>query len=257
MKPLLEIQSIRLSYDDGITNVLNNSSAILEKGKLTALIGKNGAGKSSLLNAILGQMSLNAGNILFKGKNILEYSITDKSKLISTVRTKLTDLGYMTVKEFVSLGRYPYTSWSGKLVVQDLEIIDQVMEDMGISTFTSRYLFELSDGERQKTIIARALVQDTDLILMDEPIAFVDPVGSLEILTLLKKQCHDKGKTILYSSHDLGSTFVCADNLWLIDKNGELKSGTATELLENGEVESAFGQSGYHLSRDQVGFRPV
>jgi len=255
MSAILEIKSLAINYDQVI--VLENASAKLDTGKLTALIGRNGAGKSSLINAILGNLKPTKGSVVLNDKEINEFSLTEKSKLISMVRTDLPDLGYMTVKEFVALGRYPYTNWSGKLQRSDLTVIDEVLNDMQISSFADRYLFELSDGERQKTIIARSLVQDTALIFMDEPIAFVDPVASLEILSLLKKQCQEKGKTILFSSHDLGSTFSYADNIWLIDRDKTLHSDTAKNILESGKVETAFGKDGFALGKEQVGFKPV
>ncbi|MFT4660957.1 MAG: iron complex transport system ATP-binding protein [Patiriisocius sp.] len=257
MSSFLDISNLDLSYNQGESYVLKSVNASLKKGQLTALIGKNGSGKSTLINAIANQTSIAAGSIRIGGKEAAQIDIQEKSKALSIVRTFLPDLGYMTVEEFVALGRYPYTNWSGKLDDKNISKVEGVLKDMQISHMKSKYLFELSDGERQKTIIARSLAQDTSLILMDEPTAFIDPVASLEILDLLKSQCVENHKAILFSSHDIGSTFIYADQIWLIDENNHLHRGKPMELINNGQVEKAFGKEGYQLVQSIIGFQPI
>ncbi len=255
MKALLEIQNITLGY--GLNEpILLDASAPLKEGRLTALLGVNGIGKSTLIRAMVGMMACRSGKILMDEKELFQLSLADRSQKISLVKTSLPDLGYMTAQDFIGMGRHPYTNWIGRLMKKDQQIIDSVIESMGIENLALRYLFELSDGERQKVIVARALVQDTPVIVMDEPIAFIDPVASLELLDILKKQCADNGKTILFSSHDIGATFMYADDVWLIDNDRTIISGTPNALIENGSVEAVFGKKGFELGQNTVGFKP-
>jgi len=215
----------------------------LYSGELTCLLGENGTGKSTLLRTITGLQSPIAGEIYLKGKNLNKYSEEELSRLMGLVLTDKTTAGGFTVSELVGLGRYPYTGFFGKLSKKDLAIIEDAMNDVGIGHKANSYVAQLSDGERQKVMIAKALAQECPLIVLDEPTAFLDVVNRIEIMNLLHHLAVDQNKTILLSTHDIELALLLADRLWLLAKDKGLATGVTEDILFSSLINEYIGSS--------------
>ena len=186
-------------------------------GALTALIGRNGSGKSTLLKAICGLNNNYHGEILIEEVNIRNLSPIQLSHKISFVHTQRPRISNMKCKDIVALGRTPYTGWSGKLNNKDKKIVMESLNMVGMSEYADRRLDSLSDGECQKIMIARAIAQDTEIILLDEPTSFLDLPTRYDLINLLKKLTIEKKKTIIYSTHELEIALKKSDFIALFD----------------------------------------
>ena len=220
--------------------VLSGLNLTLEQGRLVALLGQNGAGKSTLLRALTCDERPLEGTIEVNGKNLLEMSQKDRSRLIGLVSTERIQAGALTVTELVGLGRQPHTGFLGRLDDEDREIVRQSMADAGIIDKANEYMASLSDGERQKAMIARALAQQTPIIILDEPTAFLDVASRIETMRLLQTLAHDRGKAVLLSSHDISQSLMLADELWLITTDRQVLTGTTQELVADGAMNRLF-----------------
>lgn len=214
-QPVLATEDLSVGYDGHA--VLADINVAIARGSLTVLIGANGSGKSTLLRTLSGVQKPISGSIYIDNLDISDLSRGARARKLSMVFTDRTGGGGLTVAETVGIGRHPYTGMLGHLSNGDKEIIEAAIADVGMSTFIHRRLGSLSDGERQKVMIARALAQTTPLILLDEPTAFLDVAGRIEITALLRRLA-DNGHTIVLSTHDLGSAIEAADNMWIVDK---------------------------------------
>ena len=195
-------RDLAVGYRNGKNTVtlLKELNLTLEKGKLVALLGQNGAGKSTLLRALTCDERPLAGRIEVNGKSLAEMSQKDRSRLIGLVSTERIQAGALTVTELVGLGRQPHTGFLGRLDEEDRDIVRQAMTDSGIIGKADEYVASLSDGERQKAMIARALAQQTPIIILDEPTAFLDVASRIETMRLLQTLAHERGKAVLLSS---------------------------------------------------------
>ncbi len=216
----------------------------LNAGEVTCLLGLNGAGKSTLLRTLGGFQPPLKGEIKMLGKSFKNYTPSDFSLTVGVVLTEKTNAGGITVYELVSLGRHPYTGFFGQLKQKDKDIIMLSMEMAGISHKANQFVGELSDGERQKAMIAKALAQECPVILLDEPTAFLDVTSRIETMLLLRKLAKEQQKTILLSTHDMESAIQMGDQLWLLGKQKKLASGTPEDLILNGDFETFFGKEG-------------
>lgn len=210
-------------------------------GTLTCLIGRNGTGKSTLLRTIARLQAPLDGHVLICGHDANSYSTSEMARLLGIVLTSRPDVSNLTVRELVALGRAPYTGFWGKLADEDRRIVDESMRRAGISGMEQRRVCSLSDGECQKAMVAKALAQQTPIILLDEPTAFLDYPGKIDLLLLLRQLAHDEGKTILLSTHDIDTALQIADRLWLLDSNG-ISAGTTGELAAKGRIERYVGR---------------
>ncbi len=244
---------LAVGYRNGKQQVtlLNNLNLSLESGKLVALLGQNGAGKSTLLRALTCDERPLAGTIEVNGKNLLDMSQKDRSRLIGLVSTERVQAGALTVTELVGLGRQPHTGFLGRLDDEDRAIVRQSMEDAGIIGKANEYMPSLSDGERQKAMIARALAQQTPIIILDEPTAFLDVASRIETMRLLQTLAHDRGKAVLLSSHDISQSLMLADELWLITTDRQVLTGTTRELVAAGAMNRLFENRDIHFN-DQI-----
>ena len=250
--PVLVLQNLTVGYKKRRgpeTAVLTGVSLQLYPGELVCLIGPNGAGKSTLLRSTAGLQQVLKGSVLCNNEDIFRLDEKDRARRISVVLTERVDAGMITVFSLVSLGRYPYTSFSGKLGKQDVAAVYKALEDVGGSDLIHRPVNTLSDGERQKIMIARALAQDTDIIILDEPTAFLDLPRRVEILGLLKRLARDTAKAILLSTHDLHLALRNADRLWLIGEDTAIHSGAPEDLIINQQLEKAFTGKGISFDR--------
>ena len=178
------------------------------------------------------------------GKPLSGYSQASFSLTVGVVLTEKTNAGGITVYELVSLGRHPYTGFFGQLRKQDRVVIEQSLEAVGIAHKAGNYVSELSDGERQKAMIAKALAQQCPIILLDEPTAFLDVTSRIETMVLLHRLAVEQGKAILLSTHDLDLAIQMGDCLWLQEKNRPMACGTPEDLIMSGAFESFFGKEG-------------
>lgn len=226
----------------------------LNKGEFVCLLGPNGAGKSTLIKTFTGFSKALAGKVILNNKEINKYSEKELAKQISVVLTEKTDTSNITVNELVAMGRYPYTGFFGKLTTDDLKIVEESLVQVGIEEMQNKLCGELSDGEAQKTIIAKALAQKTPVIILDEPTAFLDLPSRIEIMQLLKKLAHNNGKTILLSTHELDLALQQADRLFLLAQGKEIKCGTPEDLVLNRDFNSFFEKEGVEFDNNSGNF---
>jgi len=231
---IIETKDLEIGYRRAKVNfpLLPPINIGVRKGELTGLIGRNGAGKSTLLRTVAGLQSRLMGSILLLGHEINNYRISDLARVISFVSTENVRIQNLKVRELVALGRFPHTNWIGKLAKADMDIINEALELTGLANMRDRDIYNLSDGERQKAMIARALAQDTPLIILDEPTAFLDLPSRYEIVHLLRKLSTDNKRTIVFSTHDLQMAMNESDCLWIMTSEG-IFQGAPEDLLFN------------------------
>ncbi|RZS96598.1 ABC transporter ATP-binding protein [Cecembia calidifontis] len=230
---ILKAESLSIGYHKAGRKkvVAENLNFHLEKGKLTCLLGPNGVGKSTLIKTIMGQIPAIQGNITLLEKPLREYSLHEISKKISVVLTEKVSTGSLTVRQLVELGRIPHTGWLGQLRQQDKEKVEKAIEATNIQYLSECHLSELSDGQLQKAMIARALAQDGEILILDEPTAHLDLVNRLEIMHLLKKLAKKAHKAILITTHDLEVAIETADVFWLMQCGIPLVIGIPEDLI--------------------------
>lgn len=253
---LLSTSNLTVGYKKGNieTPILSNLNLELKQGRLVALIGANGIGKSTLLRTIVGSQPALSGNVMLNECDLNEINRVDMSLLLSIVTTERTQTGGLTVKELVSLGRQPYTGFLGILDRKDRRIVDESMQAAGISHKAQNYVSELSDGERQKAMIAKALAQQTPFIILDEPTAFLDVESRMETMLLLHRLAHEQNKAILLSSHDLSQSMILADELWIITHDRQLISGNTEDLALSGAMDRIFSSKHVRFDLEQGDF---
>ena len=228
----------------------------LAAGELVCLLGPNGVGKSTLMRTIAAMQPALGGWVELEGTQIDLLSTGDRARRIGIVLTDRIDVGYLSSYALVSLGRYPYTGWTGRMGEDDHRIVTQALNAVGAHELSDRPVGELSDGERQKIIIARVLAQETDTILLDEPTAFLDLPRRVEIVALLRKLAHQSHKAILLSTHDLDLAIRNADRIWLMTC-GRVETGIPESLVLGGAFETAFAREGIEFDKASGAFRPA
>lgn len=235
-------------------------SAELHSGELTCLLGPNGAGKSTLLRTLSAFQPPLRGDISIEGRSLDDYSETELAKVIGVVLTDKIGANNMTVAQLVGLGRSPYTGFWGTLDDNDREVVDEAMTLVGIAELRDRAVQSLSDGERQKAMIAKALAQQTPVIFLDEPTAFLDYPSKVEIMRLLHSLSRSGGKTIFLSTHDLELALQIADCIWLMDKKLGIVTGSPEDLSLNGSMSRYFERDGIRFDMDagvfHIDYRP-
>lgn len=222
--------------------ILQDLNLNIVEGELVCLLGPNGVGKSTLIRTLSGIQKALAGKIYLLGDEILKLSAIEKAARVSIVLTDKVNIDYFSVYSVIALGRNPYTSWLGKLNAKDKEVIQSTIELMELTKFCNRNVNELSDGELQKVIIGRALAQESPLMLLDEPTAYLDFPTKMEIMHLLKKFTRELNKAIVISTHDFDLALQLADKICLIHTDGTMKSGAPEDLIINGNFEEVFNK---------------
>ena len=238
---LIRIEALNAGYLHGkeVRNIIRQMNTSVNKGELVGIIGQNGIGKSTLLRTIARLQKPLGGRIHIHDKNIRSYSRADFAKMISYVSTDTIHIQHCTVREFVLYGRFPYTNWFGKITQEDDKAVKNALEMVDLEKLADRFINEISDGERQRVMIARALAQDTPIILLDEPTAFLDMPNKFEVIHLLGDLSRRKNKTILFSSHDLSIAMKVADRLWLILPD-EIIDGSPEDLVLQHSISKIF-----------------
>lgn len=219
--------------------LVDHAEARLGASRLTALIGRNGAGKSSLLRVLAGLDAPQSGSVMLQGENVGSMAAADRAKKIAFVTTQRVRIPRLTCRDLVAMGRAPYTGWAGRLGDDDLRIVDQAMQSVGMADYAMRTMDKMSDGECQRVMIARALAQDTPALLLDEPTSFLDMPNRYELCLLLKRLARQKGKTVVFSTHELDIALDIADDIMLID-SPHLVCGSVDSVLAVGAIERLF-----------------
>ncbi len=212
---MITLSAITLSYGQRV--LLEDATATFGCGEFVALLGRNGAGKSTLLRTIAGLARPSKGEILLDGRDIATLGHREIAKSVAVVSTDRVRVQNLNVADAVALGRAPHTNWLGRLTAEDRHHVGRALEITGLTGFTAKTLDTLSDGERQRVMIARALAQQTPVIILDEPTAYLDLPARYEILALLRGLAHDEGKTIICSTHDLEIAARSCGTLAMID----------------------------------------
>ncbi len=212
----------------------------LAAGEITCLLGANGAGKSTLLRTLARQQPMLGGRVEICGRDISRASLREVARLMSVVYTERTGAGGLTAREVVGLGRQPFTGFFGRLDAADRRIVDRSMEAVGITALAERYVATLSDGERQKVMIARALAQQAPVMILDEPTSFLDVASRLEVMALLRRIADENATAVLLSTHEITDALSIADRLWLMRPDHTLVSGRASALIADGALDRLF-----------------
>jgi iron complex transport system ATP-binding protein len=239
----ISFRNLRIGYNSGKDVKFPVMSSVVNNHGLIVLLGRNGAGKSTLLRTLAGLQSPVSGELKLMDKDISLYSQREKSSLISFVSTEKPDIANMTAFDLVSLGRYSYTNWLGAMNDSDEQIVRYSMKIAGVSHLADDNINEISDGELQRVMIARTLAQDTPIIILDEPVAFLDMPNKFEILLLLRNLAWNEMKTIILSSHDLDIAIRLADMLWIMTKES-LEQGAPEDFALKHGFEAIFKDTG-------------
>ena len=221
------------------TMVASNINIELQKGEFIGLVGANGIGKSTLLRTLTNVQKALSGDIVINNKSLHNYTSEELAKTMSLVLTEQVASKNLSVFELVALGRQPYTNWVGNLSEHDLNMVNQSLRQTNIETLKLKKCFELSDGQLQKVMIARALAQDTDLIILDEPTTHLDMYHKAYILKLLQKLAKDTNKTILFSSHEIDLTIQLCDKI-IVMTNTNVVSDAPCNLITKGTFNALF-----------------
>lgn len=279
MSETIVIKDLAIGYPGkhSVKTVAEGISDTLQSGCLTCLLGDNGAGKSTLLRTLAGFQPALGGTIEIMGKPLQQYREKELATVIGVVLTERTNLQNMTVEELVGMGRSPYTNFWGRLTAEDRAKTDEAMHLVGIGALKNRLVQTLSDGERQKSMIAKALAQETPIIFLDEPTAFLDYPSKVEMLRLLRRLAVEMDKTVFMSTHDLELALQMADRLWLMARNssdasaqngdpaatgssrekGGVIAGTPEHLAQDGTLARFFSHKGITFKYIEGHYRPV
>lgn len=229
------LQTYDLSIGYGVKRLAEQLNLVIEPGQLIGLIGQNGVGKSTLIRTLSGFQKPLGGQIHFEGKNLSDIKPSALAKKLSVVLTEKPSAQNLTVLELISLGRHPYSGWLGQLNEADISSMELAIEQTQIHYLLEKRLFQLSDGQFQKVLIARALAQDTDLMILDEPTSHLDLRNKVEVLELLKA-VSQTGKSILISTHEISLAAKVCDVFWGMDFGRTIQVGNPTTQLESGLI---------------------
>ncbi|MFC5993316.1 ATP-binding cassette domain-containing protein [Pseudonocardia hispaniensis] len=238
----LRLHELTAGYRTGrrVTPVLGGLTAGAARGELTVLLGPNGAGKSTLLRTAAGLQPPLAGTVTLDGADLPRMSATYRARRLAVVLTDRIDAGLLSARELVEFGRHPHTGSGGTLRRGDHAAVDAAIVAVGAGHLAGRRVAELSDGERQRVLTARALAQQPSALLLDEPGAFLDATSRVELLGLLRRLAREQNLCVLVSTHDLELALRLADHVWLVDRDRRLRAGTPEQLVAEGMVAAVF-----------------
>lgn len=238
---VIETHDLTIGYK---TKVIHSRLNLKLRGAdLTSILGVNGSGKSTLIRTLCGFIPPLAGKIFIMGREITTYTKEELSSILSVVLTERVSDGGLTVYEIVAMGRYPYTGFFGKLSDRDREVIERSIRDVGVWDMRDLFISELSDGERQKVMIAKSLAQESKIIILDEPTSFLDLRSRMETISLLRRLAVEKGMTFLLSLHDLELSLQYSDSLWIMSHGDGVICGQTEEMVLSGAINKAAGDS--------------
>ena len=244
---MLQTSALSIGYKNGgktpkvIADQLNLQ---LSAGEFVCLVGPNGVGKSTLLRTLTGLQPKLAGEIQLSGRKLESYRPRDLANQVSVVLTSPISVGAMRVDELAAMGRFPFTGLFDRMAEHDWEVVHETLRVVGVDKLSHRYVHTLSDGERQKVMIARALAQEPRLLVLDEPTAYLDLPGRVVVMNLLHDLASGHDKAVLTSTHDLELALRHADRIWLMDDEGQISQGAPEDLVLNGSFAQTFNRAG-------------
>ncbi len=252
----LTVESLSIGYTTRKKTIViaRDISFSVGRGELVSVIGINGIGKSTLLRTLAGMQPKQAGDILINGSSLESKSNEVLAKELSVVLTEPVASGNLTVTDLISLGRQPYTNWLGTLATQDMERIDSVIILAGLETLRQKKCSELSDGQLQKVLIARALAQDTALMLLDEPTTHLDLYHKVQVLQLLRRIAHESLKSILFTTHEIDLAIQLCDKILILNTD-DSPYGAPSALIANRSFEALFPSDSISFDADSATFR--
>lgn len=255
--PVLQTRDLAIGYrtKSNILELAKDINVKIHNGELVCLIGPNGCGKSTLMRTIAGLQKPLSGDTFISDIDVKKIKSQQYAKLLSLVLTDKINVGAMTVMDIVSVGRYPYTNYFANLQTEDYEIIERSLRDVHLTEYKHRFFNELSDGEKQRVLIAKALAQDTPLIILDEPTAHLDLPNRVEIINLLKKLAKETNKAIFLSTHELDLALQTADTIWLMNRGENLKTGAPEDLVLSGMFEHVFKSKAFWFDKHSGSFK--
>lgn len=244
-KTILSLSNVAIGYrEKRYSTIINNHlNAQIKRGEMICLLGPNGCGKSTLIRTLAGMQPALDGKIFVDDEDISSMNLEKLAKKISVVLTDSITVPNLTVRDIVSLGRFPHTNWFGKSSKEDDSIVTESIEKVHLEQLAEKEFLCLSDGEKQRTLIAKALAQDTPLVILDEPTAHLDLPNRIAVMQLLQNLAHTTKKSILLSTHELDLATQFADSIWLIQRNQPLIIGNPEDLRTNKVFERAFNLS--------------
>ena len=244
---ILQTEDLAIGYKPG-KKVFDKISVTADKAEVIALFGPNGIGKSTLLRNLAGLQPPLSGGILLYNERLQNYTRSRLARMLGYVSTEIVAAGNLRVSDLVSLGRYPHTGWMGRLDRKDIEKVDDAIDMVSIQHLKDKYIHQISDGERQRAMIARTLAQDTGIIILDEPTAFLDLQNKYEVVRLLHLLARQSGKTIIFSTHDLNIAIREADKIWLM-LGKTMVEGSPEDLILDGSFGRMFKSKNLKFSR--------
>lgn len=255
-KTILQASELSTGYLQSKARILVSERLNLElfSGQLVCLIGPNGVGKSTLLRTLAGMQPGLEGEINIMGNPRISASNLELSKQISLVLTDKIPESNLSVFDLIALGRQPYTNWYGRLKKEDLKIIERCLAQTQLQDLSEKPCDQLSDGQMQRAMIARALAQDTPLIFLDEPTAHLDVLHKMETFHLLKKLSLELDRAVLISTHEIQLALETADEIWLMTKDGLIR-GTPGELIDSGNINLMFDTDGLYFDAQDRRFK--
>ena len=237
MSSTINISSLSIGHDNN--SILDNINLITKSNKMIGVFGRNGQGKSTLLKTISGLLPPISGYFYCNDIDVLNMSEKERAKLLSIVSTTQNNIGGITVKDFIAFGRFPYTNWLGMNKEKDYHEIEKAIVLCKLENLSNRNYNELSDGEKQKVNIARAIAQNTPVIILDEPTVHLDLINKVEVFKLLKELTENHSKTIIISTHQMEYALQICDEIWLINNNS-IEALTPSEIIATEKLKELF-----------------
>lgn len=238
---MIRFEHLTIGY--GQRQLIADVSLDMASRRLVALIGRNGAGKSSLLRVVAGIDAPQGGKVLIGGRDVAAMNPAEKARTVAFVTTQRVRVAHLRCRDVVALGRAPYTDWIGRLGKKDQEIVDSSLKRVGMASYADRTMDQMSDGECQRVMIARALAQDTPVLLLDEPTSFLDLPNRYDLCLLLSRLAHEENKCVVFSTHELDIALTLCDDVALVD-SPHLHLLPASEMASSGHIERLFNNPG-------------
>ena len=256
METIVELKNLSIGYKKAkeCIPVVEKMNATLYSGQLTCLLGPNGAGKSTLLRTLCKFQPPIEGQITVNGRNLSEFTNQEMARLVSVVLTHNQLYLDLTAFDVVAIGRTPFTGLLGILTEDDYKVIEESVQQTDIRHLLKRKIATLSDGERQKVMVAKALAQQTPIIYLDEPTAFLDFPSKVQLLQMLCQLSHQFHKIVFLSTHDVEQALLVSDQIWLLDQQFGLTTGTPNQLCEQNQIGTYFSRNGLNFDPEKKTF---